>query len=78
MLPHLTETCISKTKRLRTYVVHRFRLVFNKGSHCGELVRKFSFTLHACVCVCVRERVRVCVRACVQLMKISVLPSDYS
>jgi hypothetical protein len=44
VLPHLTVTCISKTKRLRTYVRNIFDLFFNKESLYGKVVREFRFT----------------------------------
>jgi hypothetical protein len=46
VLPHLTVTCISKTKRLRAHVYNIFVSFFNKELHYGEFVREFRFTLY--------------------------------
>jgi hypothetical protein len=46
MLPHLTVTRISKTKRLKAYLYNILGLLFNKELYYGEYVRQFFFSLY--------------------------------
>lgn len=45
-LPHVTETCVSKSKCLRTCVCNVLGSFFNKESYSGELVHEFCVTLY--------------------------------